>query len=512
MRNRSFPRLGFLVSALLLAGGAPAIAACVGDEATGAATSQGDDGGPGRDSAVGSGGDGGNGGTDSSVGADGGACSCANAGAALSCSGTTTTCTYGCAEPTATDPAHCRQFDPTGAIEPSDLVIAGLKDFSGKNLKFYTETGQITTDDAVTEIRAANADPTKEEITANGIGFRRVDGKVGIFQFKNLTIQAAESFHFNGATGNVALALVATEQITVEGKLELGCFSTAGQLYGYAPAASHGAGGAGADGTGPGAGKVAAMVSGQLVAGGGGGSHSVSAGAGGGGLTSTSVTASGGAAGTAYTDPGFDPPLGGSAGGGGMGSTGGAGGGAAQLVAGVKITIGTGVGPDAGAFGAQQGINVGGCGGGAALNGGASGGGSGGTILLEAPEVVGMTNAGIASNGGGGGSSAGGDLENHGSITAANAPGGAANVCYGAGGAGGAGAIGGLGAGPSGASGVAGTTACSGGSPSKYGGGGGGSVGFSRILTATGDVTAAANFVISPSSAPQLQKAKIATR
>lgn len=511
MRNRSSARLGVLLSGFLLVGGAAVIAACVGDDSAVSGTGPGTtEGGAGADSTVGSGGDGGNGNNDSSVGADGGACACASASTALSCSGTTTACPYGCAEPTATDPAHCRQFDPTGAVEPTDLTVGGLKNFTGKNLKFYTETGQITTDDGVTEIRAANAIATKQEVAANGIGFRRVDGKVGIFQFKNLTIQAAESFHFNGAFGNVALALVATEQVTIEGKLELGCFSSAGQLYGYVPAASHGSGAAGADGTGPGGGKVAATVNSQLVAGGGGGSHSLGGGGGGGGLTTGAVTATGGAAGTIYIDPGFDPPLGGSAGGGGNGVVGGPGGGALQIVAGTKITIGTGSGPDAGSYGLVQGINVGGCGGGPALNGGASGGGSGGTILLEAPVVVGLANAGIASNGGGGGGLNGGDLPNHGSITSTNAPGGTENMCYGAGGAGGAGALGGL-IGPSGQGGASGPTGCSGG-VAKYGGGGGGSVGFIRILTVSGDVTAAPSFVISPASAPQLQKAKIATR
>ena len=251
-------------------------------------------------------------------------------------------------EPAGAVAAHCRRFDPTGAIEPEDLALAGLMDLVGKNLKFYTQTGQITTDDGLTEIRAANGIATTQEVTANGIGFRLVEGKVGIFQFKNLTIQQAESFHFNGGAGNVALGLVAAEAVTIEGKLELGCGSNLGQLNGYPPAASHGAGAAEADGTGPGAGKVATKVNNELVAGGGGGSHSVGGGGGGAGLTSNAVTnvmANGGASGMTYLDPAFDPPLGGSAGGGSHSVPGGAGGGAVQIVAGKKITIGTGTGP-----------------------------------------------------------------------------------------------------------------------------------------------------------------------
>ena len=133
MRNRSSARLNFLFSGLLLAGCFAAIAACVGDDSAASGTNPGAEGGAGGDSAIGPGADSSNGGNDSSSGTDGGACTCANASTALSCSGTTKACPYGCAEPTATDPAHCRQFDPTGAVEPSDLTIAGLKDFTGKN-------------------------------------------------------------------------------------------------------------------------------------------------------------------------------------------------------------------------------------------------------------------------------------------------------------------------------------------------------------------------------------------
>jgi len=506
--NRSARALSRLTTSipLLLGAGALVMAACVGDDpgvgggSSGTTVTDPDGGATTNDGAVSNG--------DSATGTDSStsSCSCVDTGASLRCGAMTTACDYGCAEPTADTPAHCRRFDPTGIVDPTDLTVAGLKDYKGKNFKFFTDTGQITSADGATEIRGANQFPEKEEVNAAGIGFRRVAGKVGIFQFKNLTIEKADAFSFNGAIGAVALALVATEQITISGRIDLGC-TTYGQLYGYSAAGSSPGGTSvnntvSGDGTGPGKGKGGGVASGLAEGGGGGGGHGALGGFGGDGLNT--VVASGGQAGASYADPGFDPPLGGSGGGSGATASGGAGGGAVQLVAGTKITIGSGTGV-ANASGLGEGINVGGCGGGSGLNGPSGGGGSGGTILIEAPVVVGLANAGLASNGGSGGGGASDSAQN--GVISSSVPGPATNVCYGGGGNGGAGTS------PSGGSGMTGTaTAACSSTTRSYGGGGGGAAGFVRILTKSGDITADASFLISPSLAPALQKGKISTR
>ena len=491
---------------LLLVVGVLVMAACVGDDPAvqggSSGTVTGPDGGGTPNDGAASGGDSATG-TDSSTPS----CACVDTGASLLCGATRTACgDYGCAEATADTAAHCRRFDPTGLVEPTDLTVAGLKDYTGKNLKFFTDTGQITTTDGATEIRAANAFPDKEEVNAAGIGFRLVAGKVGIFQFKNLTIEKADAFNFNGAIGSVALALVATEQITISGKLDLGC-TTFGQLSGYPPAGSSVGGTSvtttvSGDGAGPGKGKGGGVAGGLAEGGGGGGGHGALGGGGADGFN-TSV-ASGGLAGASYTDPSFDPPLGGSGGGSGAMASGGAGGGAVQLVAGTKITIGSGTGAVAGAFGLAEGINVGGCGGASNLNGPSGGGGSGGTILIEAPVVVGLVNAGLASNGGSGGGGASDSQQN--GVISSSVQGPATNVCYGGGGNGGAGTS------PPGGTGLTGTVNDACGGAKSYGGGGGGAAGIVRILTKSGSVTTDASFLISPSIAPALQKGKIATR
>lgn len=65
-------------------------------------------------------------------------------------------------EPAGAVAAHCRRFDPTGAIEPEDLALAGLMDLVGKNLKFYTQTGQITTDDSSRRSAPPMASPPRK--------------------------------------------------------------------------------------------------------------------------------------------------------------------------------------------------------------------------------------------------------------------------------------------------------------------------------------------------------------
>ena len=495
------------------------VAACVGDDAAtpGTGGDTGMDGGPGMDGTVSPGTDGSvSPGSDS--GSDAGctvAQACVDNGASLSCGGAKVACTYGCAPAAGGIDAHCRVFDPTGAVEPSDLTQAGLMDFTGKNLKFFTETGRITTSDEATEIRAANKVATVEEVSSNGIGFRLVPGKLGIFQFKNFTLQATTSFgDLNGATGSVALAIVAAEEVKIEGVLDLGCFARFSNSY---PSAGSYQGSGQPpnnqtqlDGKGPGGGKAGGKsAAGNVISGGGGAGHGGSGGQGGSGLVPGEAVVFGGNGGASYDDIPFDPPLGGSGGGSGASAGGSAGGGAVQIVAGVRITIGDS--PDAG--GTIQGINVGGCGGQDSLSA-AAGGGAGGTILLEAPEVVGKANAGVASNGGGGGGG-GGTFSNgpeSGSISTAPAKGEMAIDCTAVGTQGfGAGGNGGAGATPSGFAGGSPGGPCAA-NATKYGGGGGGAAGHVRILTVSGDITAAPSFVISPSVAPSFQKAKIATR
>ena len=396
------------------------LGACVGDDASGGVGSSGS-----SDTDSGNPGDGGPAGSDGGVGVDAAQCAapaCTADGKSLACGASETACALGCAVSAAAVPAHCRVLDPTGAVEPLDLAVPGVGDFvlladggPAPGLKFFTDTGKITTADGVTEIRPANAVPQTQEVT-HGIGFRLVANKVGIFQFKNLTLPVTDTIlgkpHI--ATGSVALAIVAAEEIKIEGVLDLGCAVPD-------PAASHAGAVAAANnstqvnGTGPGAGaagnKSASLAA--VISGGGGGGHSALGGAGGDGLKCFNCEAlvSGGAGGVTYDDTTFDPPLGGSGGGAGAGSStlggagGGGGGGALQLVAGKRITIGNGSGPVANATGeVKQGVNAGGCGGVGVLSPqSAGGGGSGGSIVLEAPEIVGKANAGVASNGGGGG-------------------------------------------------------------------------------------------------------------
>ena len=514
--RRLVPARGWLFCVLGAALTATAsLAACVGDEAAsppnGTTDPGAEAGGPGTDGSSTTTPDGGTPGVDSGCAA----AACVDNGAALGCGATKTTCDYGCAEPTGTTAAHCRAFDPSGAVDPTDLAVAGVKDFAGHDLKFFTDTGRITTSDEGTEIRPPNADPLVEEVSSNGIGFRKVAGKVGIFQFKSFTLQGAASgafFEVNSAFGSVAFAIVASDEIKIEGLLELGCNYR--PIHPYAPAA--GAAGSNApanaqtqeNGKGTGGGLAGGKaLSGNVIAGGGGGGHAASGGQGGDGVVPNQALVVGGNSGVAYDDLAFDPPLGGSGGGAGN-AAGGGGGGALQLVAGKRITIGDGLGLDAGASGVRQGVNAGGCGGqGGFGTASAGGGGSGGSIVHEAPEVIGKPRSGVASNGGGGGGIGGidGTTGQNGVITTTPATGGPGGNCFGAGGKGGAGsdAFGEKGTAPPSCT-VAGQT--------KYGGGGGGAAGRVRINTSSGDITADPTFVISPTGTPAFQKAKIVTR
>ena len=496
------------------------LAACVGDDAPAPVTSPGSGG---ADSATegGNSGDGGGPSSDGAAGTDAAECaapSCTADGTSLLCGTTPTPCALGCAASAAAVPAHCRVIDPTGSVEPSDLAVPGVADFvlladggPAPGLKFFTDTGRITTADEATEIRPANMVPQTQEVT-HGIGFRLVDSRVGIFQFKNLTLPATDTIFGKPhiATGSVALAIVAAEELKIEGVLDLACAIPN-------PAGSHAGAAAPANpstqvnGMGPGGGLAGGKSPslGTILSGGGGGGHSGLGGAGGDGLKCFNCEALvfGGAGGAAYDDTTFDPPLGGSGGGAGAGSStlggagGGSGGGALQLVAGIRITIGDGTGPAAGATGeVRQGINAGGCGGGGVLSTqSAGGGGSGGSIVLEAPEIVGKANGGI-------GDISGISRGQNGVISAQVSQGEAGSGCIGTGGNGGAGAT------LAGTKGVLASTGTCLDTSTKYGGGGGGSAGRVRLNTLTGDITAAPSFVISPSAVGAYQKGTIVTR
>ena len=509
------------------------LAACVGDDAVTPASDPGSSGSDSGTVETGNPGNGDGGGpsSDGAVGTDAAQCAapaCAADGKSLLCGTSQTPCALGCAASAAAAPAHCRAMDPTGAVEPSDLAVPGVADFvlladggAAPGLKFFTDTGRITTADEATEIRPANAVPQTQEVT-HGIGFRRVDDKVGIFQFKNLTLPATDTIFGKPhiATGSVALAIVAAEEIKIEGVLDLAC-AISNPAGSHAGAAAPANASTQVNGMGPGAGIAGGKSPslGTVISGGGGGGHSSLGGAGGDGLKCFNCEALvfGGAAGAAYDDTTFDPPLGGSGGGAGTGNTtlggagGGSGGGALQLVAGIRITIGDGSGPAAGASGeVKQGINAGGCGGGGVLSSqAAGGGGSGGSVVLEAPEIIGKANAGVASNGGGGGGIGditGSSQGQNGVISAQPSQGEAGNGCIGTGGNGGAGAT------PGGTKGVAASVGTCADTSTKYGGGGGGSAGRLRVNTLTGDITAAASFVISPSGVGAYQKGTIVTR
>lgn len=442
----------------------------------------------------------------------------ADGGAVNSC-GTTAACQYGCTPAAGTAAAHCLQIDPSGAIDPSDLAVVGVKDFVAAGAQFDTDTGKITSTDGATVIRSANTNPDAEEVDATtGIGFRRVAGSVGIFQFKSLTVNAGSGLPpSSNAIGSIGLALVAQTTITINSEIDVGTHYFAGnnppasgpggvtavvdtEANGYAPNDGGISGGSGLLGTGS-----------IITSGGGGGGHAANGGAGGGG-----TGASGGSFGPTYDDTSFDPLIGG--GGGGAGRTfngqqaaGGRGGGAIALVAGQSITIGNGSGSASnGAYGLAQGINAGGEMGSYSTAYSGGGGGAGGTILLEAPIVTGNKNAGVAANGGAGGNAATSvPPANDGVISNTAAYAAGTSGCEGAAGVGSADGTfekplsGGSGADP-------GSSCASG---TRYGGGGGGGAGRILVLTSTGDFTSVdPAFVVSPSATPAFVKGPLPLR
>ncbi|HEY1960614.1 MAG TPA: hypothetical protein VGH28_33615 [Polyangiaceae bacterium] len=406
-----------------------------------------------------------------------------------------TPCPVGCLS--AATP-HCGVFNPTGLVEPGDFSPIGIKDFDpfpadagngaiitgGPSYLFYTDTGQIedlSNGSDQGTIRPANSNPSVMQVDGpTGIGFRlgTYDGganSLGIFVFKNLYFRGGE-FHF---TGSSPVAFVAQQDILVSGVINvvdtgnggagLSCGSAAGGAWGGAYDTS-------ATGLGGGEGGVQGSNSGS---GGGGGGSGAAGSVGGNNEPGMGVGELHGGAGGAPFSGGFDPLLGGGGGGGGGGlynGSGGTGGGAIALFANGTITISQGVGK-------VSGVNAGGCG--AAGNGTFiqnGGGGAGGAILVQAPRVVGLGDAGLAANGGSGGcnSALGGA---RGAVSLTPAPGTPGSGNCGAGGNGGAGT----------------TAATAGQTPSSlgYGGGGGGAVGRIQISTYA-PLVEDGGFVVSP--------------
>ena len=152
---------------LLLVVGVLVMAACVGDDPAVQGGSSGTVTGP--DGGGGTTNDGAASGGDSATGTDSStpSCACVDTGASLLCGATKTACgDYGCAEATAETAAHCRRFDPTGLVEPTDLIVAGLKDYTGKNLK-SPNTGQTSPHHKI-ENRLTDQSESKAQQTMHG--------------------------------------------------------------------------------------------------------------------------------------------------------------------------------------------------------------------------------------------------------------------------------------------------------------------------------------------------------
>lgn len=303
--------------------------------------------------------------------------------------------------------------------------------------------------------------------TIAGISFERRNG-LGVFRarkwtFRNVVVQ-----------GDIPVAFVSTDSITIEGYVLAAC----GQL-----------GGAPAEGASPGNGGLGEAENQYHAGAGGGGFGSV--GAKGGLSEGETLTLLGGDPGPAvlFTP---DAPRGGGRGGG--SSPVGLGGGVVFVASGTSIRIGTGstiaVAPPGKPplAAAAMGINAGGCGGGPS----GQGGGAGGAIVLEAPSITVQTSAGLAANGGGGGA-AGGEASGaragtDGILGSGPAPGGIHTNGGGSFGAGGAGGAGDTPAVPG-----AQTT-----SSVSYGGGGGGGTGHIVVRTRDATVVQAAGAILSP--------------
>jgi hypothetical protein len=382
----------------------------------------------------------------------------------VTCSGGVVTssksCPLGCLPQSAPETARCRWLVPSNGI-PSTLFESKVGSLTvSDTVKINTDTGSVSSGSApfVVQVPQLGA-PT-----------------IIVLVYRSINVAPGAVLKAAGAN---ALALVATEEITLDG-----------QLIATASGGTGGPGGGrGADlntkASGPGPGGNGVEKSLEAVGGGAGGS-----GWGGpGGEGGPGASASGGVVKSVKDNPTLVPLRGGSGGGRGGrvdGSSidagrGGGGGGAVQIVAGSSITIGS-----------SGGINVGGAGGGASntyVPCGGGGGGAGGAILLEAPTVLLKAGAVLAANGGGGGGGAG---SKGGSATSGAT--GALGVDPAAGGQPGpSGAKGGRGA-------AKGNAASSGSTGKVAGGGGGGGLGYLRLNSRSGKVDAGSAVISAGSS------------
>jgi hypothetical protein len=281
----------------------------------------------------------------------------------------TTSCALGCHA----QEARCNDLDPSNGLAPHlDLAVDA--------------TDIVLTDGAV-------IDTTSGSVTnGNGSGlsvssaFDDAGRPVGIFVIR------AKSFRAGDVTvrGDRALAIVSDGDVILEGVL-----SVSADLKENGPGALPEAGCTGEDGPGDG----------PQWAGGGGGGYGTAGGKGG-----NAGSHQGGAGGEVAGNLSIQPLRGGCPGGGGASSGSapehrgpGGGGGAVQVVSRTRIEIhsnGFLAAQGAGAKGYTGGLNI------ICINGAACfpghGGGSGGGILIEAPEVLLASGAGLVANGGGG--------------------------------------------------------------------------------------------------------------
>ncbi|MBI5481575.1 MAG: hypothetical protein HY906_22150 [Deltaproteobacteria bacterium] len=375
---------------------------------------------------------------------------------ALSCDGDNLTrCSQGVPEVAATcvmgclalgSDARCYTFSPHNVAEAT--LTAGTYEW------VITTSTDVTT-------AGANVPAAVGRTTATQAGGAR---DLVILTVRSLWVKPSVILRF---TGTMAVVIVASDHILVEGVIDVsGSGTTAG------PGGWRG-GNAANDGSAPtgATGAPAGATSGNGEdTGGSGGCFGAVGGSGG-----PAGSAAGPGPGTVFGTTSLAPLFGGGGGGGGGGwaggGEGGGGGGALPLAAGVRIDV-TGI------------VIAAGCGGGRGLAsltfGAAGGGGAGGGILVEAP-IVAVTGV-LAANGGGGGGAAyqaqgAGATGTSGQPNGTPAPGGEGgssnDPTIGAGGAGGAGTTG---AEPGHAGG--------GGSPN--GGGGGGGVGRIAVYSRSG--------------------------
>jgi hypothetical protein len=337
-----------------------------------------------------------------------------------------TACVLGCA----TDGTHCLSFAPTNGLGPALVAAASEPSVqlpSGSHID--TDTGQIT-------------DGGSLPIQVSSLVVTQGTTSIRVFIAKSMTIGDVS------VSGSSALALVASDAITVSGGLLVRGAGTS---------------------AGPGSQDSGACVGAGGDYGGGGGGNAT---AGGDGATTTanSIPAAGGA-----VQAGFEPLVGGCRGGaqtsnGSTVANGGGGGGAVELVAGSSITISGMI--DVGAGGGLS----------------AAGGGSGGNIVLEAPHV--MFSGGLFANGGGGGacSSPGADSTANTTAAAGGGPCGITSTRQ---------------VGGSGGTGTAASTAGS----VRAGGaaGGGGAVGRVHVMNLDGTFDGSGGTVSASISAAQLQ-------